>query len=121
MEMFAALLSEVTRMGLARTLVLESDAKSCSWAMILSGLPMKKLPPAKNEAVALPMELPRALALVVLELMPAAVLKVPEESLKASSSPVAVDSSIVRSTINTSIKTCCGSRSSLFIRASMAG
>jgi len=31
-------------------LVLESDAKSCNWAIILSGSPMKKLPPAKNEA-----------------------------------------------------------------------
>ena len=108
-------------MGFARTLVLESDAKSCNWAIILSGSPMKKLPPAKNEAVAVPMEAPRAEALAVLELMPPEIVLEPEEPCNASSSPAAVESVMLRSTIYTSFKTCCGNRSSLLIRASMAG
>ena len=120
-EMLAALLSEVTRMGLDRTLVLESEAKSCNWAIILSGSPMKKLPPFRNVAAADPMESPRLVALVSLELIPPATVVEPAEPLKASSSHASVDSSISRSTINTSIKTCCGKRSSLLIRASIAG
>ena len=67
------------------------------------------------------MEAPRDEALLVLELMPAEVVVEPEVFCKASSSPAAVESVMLRSTINTSIKTCCGNRSSFLIRASMAG
>jgi hypothetical protein len=122
-EILAALLSDVTRIGFASTSACEFDANNSSFALSRLAFSIIILPPGTRLAVAPEIEVPR------IEFETPDVDREPtlakstlpmDSPSKIHSIPLRDASSICRSMIKTSISTCCGSRSNFLTTSKIA-